>query len=174
MHRAVESCPVSLDRVEEQHKSGAIHTRMSHHRNPIARLERPRSPPAGGHDADRRGLDGPYSHRGPIRRAGPDSDDDVAVGVLPPVLLHDSSIRNVLAHVEHRAGMVGERRSRRQGDSDRHCQGQQRTASARASSNHQDRRIAELARRTLLIAVRSKSPRAAGGSYSCNRVALTC
>ena len=59
-------------------------------------------------------------------------------GVLPPVLLHDSPIRNVLAHVEHRAGMVGERRSRRQGDSDRHCQGQQRTASARASSNHQD------------------------------------
>jgi propanediol dehydratase small subunit len=37
--------------------------------------------------------------------------------------------------------MVGERRSRRQGDSDRHCQGQQRTASARASSNHQDRSI---------------------------------
>jgi hypothetical protein len=37
--------------------------------------------------------------------------------------------------------MVGERRSRRQGDSNRHCQGQQRTASARASSNHQDRSI---------------------------------
>jgi hypothetical protein len=65
----------------------------------------------------------------------------VAVGVLPPVLLHDSPIRNVLADVEHRAGMVGERRSRRQGDSNRHCQGPQRTASARASSNHQDRSI---------------------------------
>jgi hypothetical protein len=38
--------------------------------------------------------------------------------------------------------MVGERRSRRQGESDRHCQGQQRTASARASSNHHDRILA--------------------------------
>jgi len=138
MRRAVEPRPVSLDRVEEQHEVGAIHIRMSHHRNRIARLVRPRSPPAGGHDADSRGLDGPCPHRGPIRRAGPDSDDDVAVGVLPPVLLHDSPIRNVLAHIEHRAGMVGERRGRRQGDSDCHCQGQQRTASARASSNHQD------------------------------------
>jgi len=173
MRRAVESCPVSLDRVEEQHKIGAIHTRMRHHRNRIARLVRRRSPPAGGHDADSRGLDCPYSHRGPIRRAGRDSDDDVAVGVLPPVLLHDSPIRNVLAHVEHRAGMVGEHRRRRQGDSGRHCQRQQRTASARSSSNHQDRSIAELARRTWLIAVRSKSPPAQpGGSYSCSRGAV--
>ena len=135
MRRAVEPCPVSLDRVEEQHEVGAIHIRMSHHRNRIARLVRPRSPPAGGHEADSRGLDSPCAHRGPIRRAGPDSDDDVAVGVLPPVLLHDSPIRNVLADVEHRAGMVGERRSRRQGDSDRR-QGQQRTVSARARIAH--------------------------------------
>jgi hypothetical protein len=55
-------------------------------------------------------------------------------GFLPPVLLHDSPIRNVLADVEHRAGMVGERRS--QGNSDRHCQGQQRTASTRARIAH--------------------------------------
>src|SRR5215470_249568 len=107
MRRAVEPCPVSLDRVEEQHEVGAIHTRMSHHRNRIARLVRLRSPPAGGHDADSRGLDRPGPHRGPIRSAGPDSDDDVAVGVLPTELLHDSPIRNVLAHVERRAGMVG-------------------------------------------------------------------
>jgi len=37
--------------------------------------------------------------------------------------------------------MVGEHRSRRKGDSDRHCQDQQRTASAGASSDHQDRSI---------------------------------
>jgi len=141
MRRAVEPGPVRLDRVEEQHEVGASHIRMSHHRNWIARLVRPRSPPAGGHDADSRSLDGPCPHRGRIRRAGLDSDDDVAVGVLPPVLLHDSPIRNVPAHVEHRAGMVGERRSRRQGDSNRDCQGQQRPPSARASSNHQDRSI---------------------------------
>src|SRR3954470_12393754 len=133
MRRAVEPCAVTLNRVEEQHEVGASLIRMSHHRNRLAKLVRPRSPPAGGHDADSRGLDGPCPHRGLIHRAGPDSDDDVAVGILPPVLLHDAAIRNVLAYVEHRAGMVGERRSRRQGDPDRHCQGQQRTASARAS-----------------------------------------
>src|SRR5215467_2635471 len=63
MRRAVEPCPVSLDRVEEQDEVGAIQIRMSHHRNRIARLVRPRSPPGGGHDADSRGLDGPCPHR---------------------------------------------------------------------------------------------------------------
>src|SRR5262245_61899231 len=118
MRRAVEPCPISRDRVEEQHDVGASLIRMGHHRNRIAEVVGPWSPPAGGHDADSRGLDGPYPHRGLIRRAGPHPDDDMAVGVLPPVVVHDSPKRDVLAHVEHRVGMVRERWSRRQRDSE--------------------------------------------------------
>src|SRR5215831_3366148 len=106
MGRAAEPRPVSLDRVEEQHEVGAIHTRMSHHRNRVDMLVRSRSPPTVLHYADSRGFNSPCSHRGTIRRASPDSDDDAAVGVLPVVLFRDSAIRNVLAHVEHRPGMV--------------------------------------------------------------------
>ena len=134
MRRAIQARSIGLDRVEEQHEVGAIPARMGHHRNWVAGLVRLRSPPTGGHQADRRGLDSPCSHRGRIRRSSPDCHDDVTMGVLPPVLLHDSPIRHVLAHLEHRAGMVGKCWSGHQGDSDRHCNSQQRPAPADAGS----------------------------------------
>src|SRR5215472_15944814 len=44
---------------------------------------------------------------------GPNGDDDVAVRILPSVLLRNASIRNILGHIEHRARVMSEVRTRR-------------------------------------------------------------
>jgi hypothetical protein len=134
MRGAIQPRSVSLDGVEEQHNGGAVHVWVSHHRNRVARLVRLRSPPPGGHDVNSGGLDSPRPHRRRVRRPSPNGDDDVAVWVLPPVVLYDSPICDVLAHVEHRAGMVGECRTSCQQSSDRQGHSQQQPTSGRIVS----------------------------------------
>src|SRR6185436_3156409 len=79
MRRAIQPRAVSLDCVEEQHDVRAILVWMSYHCDRIAGLVCLRSPPHGGHEANGRGLDNPGSHRGRIRRARRNRDDDVAM-----------------------------------------------------------------------------------------------
>jgi len=134
MRRAIQARSISLDCIEQQHGAGTIPVWMSDHGKRIAWLVRLRSPPHGTHDVDIGGLDRPCSDRGRIRRASPNRDHDVAMWVLPSVVLHNSPIRQVLAHVEHCAGMMGEGRGREQQDSDRHCESQQRAAPDHARS----------------------------------------
>jgi len=112
MRRPIQPRSVSFDRVEEQHHFRAIRVGMRDHGNGIAGPVCLRRPPHVGHEADSRGLYYPGADGRRIRRASANGDDDLAMRVLPPVLLDDSPIRGVLGHVEHRAGMVSRGRTR--------------------------------------------------------------
>ena len=113
MLRAIQPRAVCLDCIEEQNDLGAIPARMRNYRNQVARFVRLPIPSPTDHKADARSLDIPRSDRGTVCRVAPNRDDDVAVRVLPPILLYDGSIRNILGHVEHRARMMSERRTGR-------------------------------------------------------------
>ena len=113
MLRAIQPRTVRLDCVEEQNARGAIPAGVRNYRDPVARFIGHPIPPPTDHDADARSLDIPRSDRGRVRRFTPNRDDDVAVRVLPPILLYDASIRDILGHIEHRARMMSEGRTSR-------------------------------------------------------------
>ena len=120
MLRAIQPRAVRLYRIEEQDVMRAILVGVCHYRNLITRLERVPFPSLTDHDADARSLDIPSSYRRAVGRVCSDDDDDMTVRVLPPVLLHDASIRNILSHIEHRARMMSESRTGcRQHEADR-------------------------------------------------------
>jgi hypothetical protein len=108
MLRAIQSRAVRLHGIEEQDILGAIPAGVRNYRNQITRLERFLIPSLTDHEAGARGLDIPCSYRGRVCRVRPHCYDDVAVRVLPAILLYDASIGNVLAHIKHRARMMSE------------------------------------------------------------------
>jgi len=115
---AIQPSAIWLDCIEQQSTLGAILHGVRHYRNWVARFVRHPIPTLTDHDVDARSLDIPRSDSGGVLRVRANRDDDPAVWVLPPILLYDSRKRNVLAHIEHRAGMMGEgRTSRREQDS---------------------------------------------------------
>jgi hypothetical protein len=105
---AIQPRAVSLHSIEEQGVLRTMPAGVRNYRNQITRFERLRIPSLTDHEAGARSLEIPRSNRGRVWRVSPNDDDDVAVGVLPPVLLYDASIRNILGHIEHRARMMGE------------------------------------------------------------------
>ena len=108
---AIQPCTVRFYRIEEQDVPGALAAGMRYYRNPITRLKRVPIPSLTDHEANARSLDIPGAYRRTVGRVISDDDDDMAVRVLPFVLLYDASIRNVLGHIEHRAGMMSESRT---------------------------------------------------------------
>ena len=110
MLRAIQPRAIGLYRIKEKDVPGAVSAGMRYYRNPITRLKRVPIPSLTDHEADARSLDIPGSYRRLVRRVCSDDDDDVAVRVLPPVLLYYTSIRNILSHVEHRTRMMSESR----------------------------------------------------------------
>ena len=116
MSRAIQPLAVRSDCIKEQNELGAIPAGMRDYRNPVARFERPPIPPPARHEVDARGLDIPRSDSGGVRRITANRDDDVAVRILPPILLYDASIRNIPRHVEHRARVMSEGRTSRSQD----------------------------------------------------------
>ena len=113
MLRAIQPRAVRLDCIEEQNDFGAVLAWVCNYRNRVARFVRHAIPSPTDHEADARSLDIPRSDRGRVHRATPNRDDDVAVRVLPPILLYDASIRHILGHIEHRARMMGKGRTSR-------------------------------------------------------------
>jgi hypothetical protein len=111
MLRAIQPRAVRLYRIEEQDVLRTILVGVRYYRNPITRLERVPIPPLAEHEADARSLDIPGSNRRPVGRGCSNDDNDVAVRVLPPILPYDTSIRNILTHIEHRARMMRESRT---------------------------------------------------------------
>lgn len=99
--------------IEQQSTLGAILHWVRNYRNWVARFVRDAIPALTDHDVNARSLDVPRSDSGRVLRVIPNRDDDVAVWVLPPILLYDASIGNILGHIEHRAGMMGEGGTRR-------------------------------------------------------------
>ena len=113
MLRAIQPRAVRFDCIEEQNEPGAILARVRNYRNWVPRFERHRGPSPTDHEADARSLDIPCSDRGRVRSITPNRDDDVAMRVLPPILLYDAAIRNIPVHIELRARMMGEARTSR-------------------------------------------------------------
>ena len=93
MLRAIQPRAVRLHRIEEQDVLRAIPAGVRNHRNQITRFERLLIPSLIDHEAGARSLDIPRSYGGKVCRVSPNDDDDVAVRVLPPILLYDASIR---------------------------------------------------------------------------------
>ncbi len=120
MLSAIQPRAIRLYRIEQQRALGTILHRVRNHRNWVARLVRQPIPALTDHEVDARSLDIPRSGSGGVLRVRSNRDDDVAVRVLPAILLHDALIRNVLGHIEHRAGMVGEARTSRKEQDCRH------------------------------------------------------
>ena len=112
MLRAIQSPTVCLHSVEEQYFLRATPTRVHNYRDHITRFEGLPIPSLTDHDADTRSLDIPCAYRGRVFRISPNDDDDVAMRVLPPILLNYSSKRHILGHIEHRARMMREGRVR--------------------------------------------------------------
>ena len=113
MLRTIQARAVRLDCVEEQEDLGAIPARMRNYCNQVARFVRRPIPSLTEHKANARSLDIPPSDRRSVGGIAPNRDDNVAVRVLPPILIDDASIRNILRDIEHRARMMSERRSGR-------------------------------------------------------------
>jgi hypothetical protein len=112
MLRAIQPRSVRLDCIEEQNALGAIPAGVGDDRNPVARPIGGPIPSSTEHEADARSLDIPRSDRGRVR-VTPNRDHDMAVRVLPPILLHDPSIRHILGHIERCARMMSEGRTSR-------------------------------------------------------------
>ena len=108
---AIQPRAVRLYRIEEQDVHSAIPAGVRYYRNPITRRKRVPLPSLTDHDADARSLNVPGAYRRPVGRVCSNDDDDVAVRVLPPVLLYDASIRNILSHIKHCARMMSESRT---------------------------------------------------------------
>src|SRR5690349_23632645 len=100
MLRAIQPRAVRLDRIEEQNGPGAIPAGVYNDGDRVAWFVRQPVPSPTDHEVDARSLDIPRSDRGRVPRIAPNRDDDVAVRVLPPILFHDASIRNVPGHIE--------------------------------------------------------------------------
>jgi len=113
MLRTIQARAVRLDCIEEQEDLGAIPARMRNYCNRVARFVRRPIPSPTDHKANARSLDIPRSDRRSVCGIAPNRDDDVAVRILPPILIDDASIRNIPGHIEHRARMMSERRSGR-------------------------------------------------------------
>ena len=113
MLRAIQPRAIRFDCIEKQNAPGAIPAWVHNYRNRVARFVRQPIPSPTDHEADARSLDIPRSDRGRVRRVTPNPDDDVAVRVLPPILPHYASIRNIPGHIEHRARMMREGRTSR-------------------------------------------------------------
>jgi hypothetical protein len=110
MFRAIQPRAVRFDRIEEQNEPGATPARVRNYRYPVARFVRLPIPSPTDHESDARSLDIPRSDRRRVRCVTPNRDDDVAVWILPLILLYDTSIGNILGYIEHRARMVSESR----------------------------------------------------------------
>ena len=108
---AIQPRAIRPNRVEQQRTLGAILHWVRYYSNWVARLVRRLIPALVDHDADARSLDIPCSDGGGVLRARADRDDDVAVRVLQPILVHDADIREILRDIEHRAGMMGKGRA---------------------------------------------------------------
>jgi len=108
MSSAIQPRAVWLDCIEQQSTLGAILHWVRHYRNWVARFVRRRIPTLTDHDVDARSLDIPRSYSRGVLRVSANRDDDLAVGVLPAILLHDTRIGCILSHIKHRAGMMGE------------------------------------------------------------------
>src|ERR1700730_5762434 len=104
---AIQPRAVSLHSIEEQSVLRTMPAGVRNYRNWITRFERLRIPSLTDHEAGARSLDIPRPHHGRVCRVSPNDDDDMAVWVLPPVLLYDASIGNILGHIKHRARMMG-------------------------------------------------------------------
>ena len=115
MFRTIQARAVPLDRIEKQNEPRPVLVWVRNYRNPITRFVRPAIPSSSDHEADGRSLDIPRSDRGRVRRVTPNRDDDVAVRVLPPILLYNTSKRHIPGHIEHRARMMSEGERRRRG-----------------------------------------------------------
>ncbi len=113
MLRAIQPRAICLYRIEEQNARGAILAGVPNYRDPVTRLIGLPIPPPTDHDVDAGSLDIPRSDRRVIRRPTPNRDDDVAVRVLPSILLDDASICDILGYIEHCARMVSEARTSR-------------------------------------------------------------
>ena len=111
MLRAIQPRAVRLDCIEEQKDSGAVPARVRNYRNQVPRFVRQTIPSLTDHEADARSLDIPRSDCGSVRGVAPNGDDDVAMRVLPSILFDDASIGTIPGYIEHRARMMGERRS---------------------------------------------------------------
>lgn len=105
---AIQPRTVSLHSIEEQGGLRTIPAGVRNHRNQITWFERLRIPSHALHETGARSLDIPRSNLGRVCRVSANDDDDVAVRVLPPILLYDAQIRNILGHIEHRARMMSE------------------------------------------------------------------
>src|SRR5580658_8346773 len=110
MIRAIHPRAVRLYRIEKQDLPGSVPARMRYDRDPIAQCKRSPTPSLTDHDADARGFDIPGAYGGRVGGVRSYGDDDVAVRVLPLVLLDEASIGNIFRHIEHRAGVMSERR----------------------------------------------------------------
>ena len=108
MLRAIQPRAVFLDYIEKQNEPGAIRARVCNYGNRVSRLVCRRTPSSAEHEADARSLYVPRSDRGRVCCVTPNRDHDVTVRVLPPILLYDAAIRNILGHIEHRARMMSE------------------------------------------------------------------
>ena len=117
---AIQPRAIRLNRIEQQSTLGAILHWVRNYCNWVARLVRHPIPALTDHDVDARSLDIPRSDSGGVLRVRADRDDDVAVWVLPLILLYDTPIRNILGHIEHRTGMMGEGRTSRKEQDSRH------------------------------------------------------
>jgi hypothetical protein len=111
MLRAIQPRAVRLHSIEEQDVLPITPVGVHNYRNWIARFECGLIPSLIGHEAGARSLDVPSSYRRRICSVGPHDDDDVAVRILPPILLYDAAIGNIFGHIEHRARMMSEART---------------------------------------------------------------
>jgi hypothetical protein len=110
---AIQARAIRLYCVEQQSNLGAILPWVRNYRNWVARFVRRPGPALIEHDVDARSLDTPRSDGGRVLRVSPNGEDDVAVWVLLQILLYGAAIRGVPGYIEHRAGMMSERRTSR-------------------------------------------------------------
>ena len=108
---AIQPRAVRLYCIEEQDVLSAIPAGVRYYRNPITRLKRVPIPSLTDHEANARSLDIPGAYRRTVGRVISDDDDDMAVRVLPFVLLYDASIHDILSHIKHCARMMSVRRT---------------------------------------------------------------
>jgi hypothetical protein len=120
MFGAIQPRAIRLNRIEQQSSLGAILHRVRYQCNGVARLVGHSIPALADHDVDARSLDIPCSHSGGVGRVRANRDDESAVWVLQPILLHDAAICKILGYIEHRAGMMAQSRTGRQEQNSRH------------------------------------------------------
>src|SRR5271155_5207656 len=108
---AIQPCAIRLNRIEQQSALGTILHWVRNNCNWVALLIGHAIPALTDHDVYARSLDIPRPNSGSVLGVRVNRDDDVAVRVLQPILLYDALVGNILGHIEHRAGMMGEGRT---------------------------------------------------------------